>query len=462
MPKNKKGKVIQMLSPENYIRKKARNLPLFECLVTSDWEETKMTTVVIARHHINGNITVCSYVVDLACLGVKDTLFLFNISPLVFSDFKEKINGRLDMIEVDYPLAHNIILAAVEFAAEFGFKPYKEYESITKFMLEEDTEEIELMEIECGIHGKPMYMQGPFEDDVRARQIIAQLEKTAGRGNYDFLLSPDNDFIDQYAADDDLELGELEFDDWNFKEKKELFLEVAERIEDPTEEEAKRLLILTDSMADDLVDEDQYNQFYDQYREELDIEIEEVKIPVEVVGLKPGGQPVSEDLKNKFLEIYKLSMDNLKLANKELKLFHKESNGIPGAYFLELLILQDQKPGKYAKRLKEYAQTFPDYALIQLLWATAQVTTKKDMQKIPGYPFTRESFFPGRESISPIEFLYLLVFYSFATGIDLDISKIEAFGSVLLHLAIPEPIEKILEATNALFRFTCIMNAVLE
>ena len=461
MVKNKKGKVIQMLSPENYIRKKARTLPLFECVVTSDWEETKMTTVIIARNHTSGNITACSYVVDLDCLGVKDSMFLFNVSPLVYSEYKEKINGRLDMMEVDYTLAHNIILAGVEFAAEFGFKPYKEYESITKFMLEEDTEEIELIEIECGKDGKPFYVQGPFEDDVRSRQIIAQLEKTAGRGNYDFLLSADDEFNGQYD-EDDLEVDEFEFADWNFEEKKELFIELAERLDDLTEEGAKRLLNLTDSMADDLVDEDQYNQFYKQYMEDVDIEIKRDKVPVELLGLKPGDQPVSEELIIKFLEIYKLSADNPELATKELKLFHKESKGIPGAYFLELIILQDKKSGKYAKRLKEYAQTFPDYALIQLLWATSQVTTKKDMQNIPGYPFTRESFFPGRESISPIEVLYLLIFYSFATGIELDINKIEAFASVLFDLEIPEPAEQVMEATNALFRFTCIMKAIIK
>ncbi len=31
MAKANKGKVIQMLSPENYIRKKANTLPIFEC-----------------------------------------------------------------------------------------------------------------------------------------------------------------------------------------------------------------------------------------------------------------------------------------------------------------------------------------------------------------------------------------------------------------------------------------------
>lgn len=55
------NKVIQMLSPENYIRNKVRTLPIYECLVNSNWEKSKMVHVVIARRHTNGNITACFY-----------------------------------------------------------------------------------------------------------------------------------------------------------------------------------------------------------------------------------------------------------------------------------------------------------------------------------------------------------------------------------------------------------------
>ena len=72
MTKKSKGKVLQMLSPENFIRNKARSLPIFECLVNADWEEGKLADMVVARQHTNGNITAGLYQVDLACLGVKD------------------------------------------------------------------------------------------------------------------------------------------------------------------------------------------------------------------------------------------------------------------------------------------------------------------------------------------------------------------------------------------------------
>lgn len=460
MPKSKKGKVIQMLSPENYIRKKARTLPIFECMVSSEWEETGMCTVVIAREHINGNITFCTYVVDLYCLGVKDTLYQFNVSMTQYRDILEKISTEMEMINIDYALAHNIVLASVEFAEEFGFKPCKEYESITKFMLEEDTDDIELIEIECGKDGKPFYVQGPFEDDAKAHRIIAQLEKTAGRGNYNFILNTGDEFTDD-DEDDELD-DEDEFEDWIIEEKRELFHTLSENIDDLEEEEFKRLFTLTDSMVDDLVDVTQHDLFYDQFMDELDFEIEKDEVPVQLLGLKSGDQPVSDELINRFMDIYRLSGVNPKLAAKELKLFQKESNAIPGSYFLELLILQTENPNKYAKRIKEYAQTFPDYALIQLLWATSLVASPKELKKIPGYSFKMESFFPDRKSVHPIEMLYTLILYSFATGIDLDINKIDAFASVLYDMELPESFEQILGTTNSMFKFSYLLNNVKE
>lgn len=202
MAKSKKAIVPPKLSPENYIRKKARTLPIYECWVASEWKETSMATLVIARKHINDNITACFYMVDMGCLGVKDSGFLFNVTMNKYREFLQKFSSGIQLTLEDYALAHNIILAGVEFAEEFGFKPCKEYESVTKFMLEIDNDEIELIEIDCGKDGKPFYVQGPFDDIARAKGIIAQLEKTAGPGNYDYILSVGDPFADDYEDND--------------------------------------------------------------------------------------------------------------------------------------------------------------------------------------------------------------------------------------------------------------------
>jgi len=82
---------LQILSPENYIRQRARNLPIFKCLVNEGWEEEGLAQLTISRRHINGNITYCSYLVDLKCLGVKDTFYDFNIPKAHFEQVVERM-----------------------------------------------------------------------------------------------------------------------------------------------------------------------------------------------------------------------------------------------------------------------------------------------------------------------------------------------------------------------------------
>ncbi len=189
MAKSNKSKPIQLLSPENYIRQKARNLPIYECKVNASWEEERMAEVLIARSHANGNITLCFYLVDLGCLGVKDSFFNFNITLDQYAELLDKFEGELPLEDISYTLAHNIIYAGVQYAEEFGFKPHKDYTSVTRFMLEDDTDDIELIEIEMGgKDGQPLYVNSGFDSEARVKQIIAQLEKTAGVGNFNYVL----------------------------------------------------------------------------------------------------------------------------------------------------------------------------------------------------------------------------------------------------------------------------------
>ncbi len=187
--KKKQKQSPQILSPENYIRQRARNLPIFKCFVNDGWDEQGLAHVTISRKHVNGNITYCSYLVDLKCLGIKDTLYQFNVPEYEFDEYKDKLDDNLGMIESEYNLGHNIIHAGWEYAEEIGFEPHKDFLSITQYMLEEDSDKIPLIDIHCGgENGKPLFVQGPLEDDTMAGMIMNRLEKTLGAGNYDYVL----------------------------------------------------------------------------------------------------------------------------------------------------------------------------------------------------------------------------------------------------------------------------------
>ena len=63
---------------QNYIETKVPTLPIYKCLVTNVWKEAGEAGVIVMCRHVNGNVTAGIYLVDLICLGIKDTFYIFN------------------------------------------------------------------------------------------------------------------------------------------------------------------------------------------------------------------------------------------------------------------------------------------------------------------------------------------------------------------------------------------------
>lgn len=141
------------LTSKQYIRQRARMLPIAECWINDIWDESKMANIIVARQHTNGHLTVGVYLVDLLARGTKDTFYRFNIPRDEYESMLANFTPG-ESSRVDYPLVHNIIYGANEFAKEHGFKVCDEF-ALTSYILEEDTEEIEYLEISFGVDGKP-------------------------------------------------------------------------------------------------------------------------------------------------------------------------------------------------------------------------------------------------------------------------------------------------------------------
>jgi hypothetical protein len=198
MSKKKKAKVVSIKqtfqSPENYIKTQARSLPIEECLISWDWQDMGICNIIVARRHKTGNLTLGIYLVDLYCLGVKDAHYQFNIDQEDYEDIKDSY-GHLENCE--YVLAHNIIYGAIAFAEDYGFKPHKDF-AIAQFILEEDDDNVELMELEFGLEGMPFYVEGPNDSAAKINQIKGTLLRTAGEGNFKVL-----EDTDEFDGDDE-------------------------------------------------------------------------------------------------------------------------------------------------------------------------------------------------------------------------------------------------------------------
>lgn len=193
----------QNLSPKKYIETRARTLPVHKCWVNGDWQSAGIANVVVSRRHVNGNLTTGIYLVDLLCLGVKDTFYFFNEPE---EDLMERLNIKSGFFKgLDYNLAHNIIYAGHDFAEEYDIHPHKEF-ALTKFILDEDTDDVPLVEVPVGDEeGKPSLI---VSSDYNYRPALEKLKKNAGEGNYTFILNDDD-----FEEDDDSE--DEEEDDWD-------------------------------------------------------------------------------------------------------------------------------------------------------------------------------------------------------------------------------------------------------
>ena len=154
MTKNKKHKQQpHQLSPEEYIKTKARLLPLYKCYINSYWLLSGLTVILVARQHPNGNFTLGIYRLDTFSRGLFKTYHFFNKNQDFYDGMVESVapkNCTIGMsVEIDYALAHNVIYGAEALAKANGYKPEKDFE-ISKYILKENDGSIEYIEINFG------------------------------------------------------------------------------------------------------------------------------------------------------------------------------------------------------------------------------------------------------------------------------------------------------------------------
>lgn len=201
--KKKPAQQFVKLKPENYIQKHARKVPIYQCLIRDDWREARFSPVVVTRKKKNGELVLGTYIVDLQCLGVKDTSYHHAMDIWDYDAYIEKMEEGmyLKFVEIEPMLCFNIIYGAVEFAEDCGFQPHKDFK-ITEYILD-DVSTIEYIVVPLGGEdGKPFFVSGPYDD---TEKIMATLQKNKGEGNFDFMAEIASDnmvFPDEIGIND--------------------------------------------------------------------------------------------------------------------------------------------------------------------------------------------------------------------------------------------------------------------
>ena len=175
----------QFLSPEQFMKQRVRSLEICTCYVSDDMTEYGEGHVIVTRRHTGGRISVAMYLVDTYCIGVKDSLFRLRLEE---EELEEMLERAPSIRECSYEEAHNWVYGAIAWAEEAGIEPDKSF-AVTKYMLEEDTDDIPLIEYEFGQDGKHLLMAN---NNLEASRYLPLLKKNLGEGNFEFTIKMDN------------------------------------------------------------------------------------------------------------------------------------------------------------------------------------------------------------------------------------------------------------------------------
>ncbi|GAB4323097.1 MAG: hypothetical protein OHK0047_06860 [Leptolyngbyaceae cyanobacterium] len=140
-----------------------------------------IAVVTVARKAGFNRLDVCTYLVDIWCLGVKDVAFPRVIDLSTYKDFVDFAYQAFPdgSQEIPLQLAQAIVLGSVDYAARLGFQPHRDFEQARALLGEWDGQPV----LNFGRDGKPYYMSGPYDDPLK---VLRTLRETVGEGNFNY------------------------------------------------------------------------------------------------------------------------------------------------------------------------------------------------------------------------------------------------------------------------------------
>jgi hypothetical protein len=140
--------------------------------------------VLVAAPDGHNRLSMCGYLVDTWCLGVKNAMGPKRMAQREFEAFKRHCYGpwESDGIHAPLGLAQHLVFGAVEYARTLGFEPHRDFRRAGRLLGSWDGPSA----ITFGRDGKPYYLNGPYEDPQR---VIATLERSVGRDGFHYTVS---------------------------------------------------------------------------------------------------------------------------------------------------------------------------------------------------------------------------------------------------------------------------------
>jgi hypothetical protein len=188
-----------------------REAPVAGCWVTEHWSdklgvnghadwpgmsslepesgESGLVGVLVARD-TGSTVLACGFLVDVFCLGVKDTNGPKTMDRRKLPDFiRTFFSAWSNRIPVAAPLelARHVVFGAVDYARSLGFEPHSDFAKGAGILGDWDAGS---SDVTFGHDGMPFYINGPRDDTYGT---MAKLRQAVGEGNFGYLVQlPDS------------------------------------------------------------------------------------------------------------------------------------------------------------------------------------------------------------------------------------------------------------------------------
>ncbi len=151
-------------------------------LAGAEPETSGLVHVLVARQERASRATVCGFLIDVYCLGVKNAIGPVSMSAGSIDAYCGQFFGVFDAPPLVAPLelAQHLVHGAVAYARGLGFEPHPDFAPAAPYLGTPTTP----TPIRFGRDGKPFYISGPHDNP---RSVIQTLESTAGPGNYHYV-----------------------------------------------------------------------------------------------------------------------------------------------------------------------------------------------------------------------------------------------------------------------------------
>jgi len=297
-------------------------------------------------------------------------------------------------------------------------------------------------------------MQGPLDNDQKSRQVIAQLERVAGPGNY-YLIDEDGEIIND-IDDFDEDVDDL-FSNMTFEEKSVEFLQQYERLAEFTGAEIKQFFQLHQSIINDMVDDEKFEEYYADLMEEMTtIAVDDSEIPDGMMGIEPGGYKPIAEVKEKFWEVIEEGLD-LKKIKRKFKLF-KMVEGVDAAInYFDIFILGLERSVKFESKIKAAMAKYPNYALLQIEWAKWRIDNE-DFVCSDDFPYSFAHYFKGRDSVHSWEYFNYIDMRTHYIMAENNLDKLEAWKVAILEFDYDEVDNAMLYSLITMFQIGNVLD----